>query len=186
MNENKDKVKLTVAVRLIDVVIGGLIALICFAIVSFIENKILMWGMIAWVIVVAIVVYAIYVLNKERKNEVIIERGITKIALLNEENIPIKEWNLAGQVSVVIGKSTLEEEVYIDLNDSIYSPLIDDNHAVLNYAEGNWYVEDLSYDKGVAIQKSEDHEKYNIVKGSPCTIKKGDIIYISKVKLLLE
>ena len=111
---------------------------------------------------------------------------IIRVELINEENKTIEEWSLMGQVSVVIGKSTKDEQVYIDLSKSIYSPSIEDNHAVLNYAEGNWYVEDLSYDNEVMIQKVEDNEKYNIVKGSPCTLAKGDIIYISKVKLLLS
>ena len=183
--KSDNKTKLRVGVRIIDMLIGAAISLICFTLLTFIDNLYVRYGLIAWVIRVGVTGYLIYVLKEERRKERIEEAGISKIVLINEDNKPIKEWNLLGEVSVVIGKSTKDEEVYIDLNDSIYSPLIDDNHAVLNYASGNWYVEDISLDKGVAIRKAEDNEKYNIVKGSPCTLKKGDIIYISKVKLQL-
>lgn len=186
MKGDKNKTKLRVAIRIIDMIVGAAIALICFTALTFISNVYVRFGIIGWVILISIVSYVIYVLNEERKKEKISKQGITKVSLLNEENKVIDEWSLIGQVSVVIGKSTFEEKVYIDLNNSVYSPLIDDNHAVLNYAEGNWYVEDISSDKVVAIKKAEDNRKYNVVKGSPCTIKRGDIIYISKVKLLLD
>lgn len=172
MEENNNKVNLKVGVRIIDMVIGATIALASFAVFSFIENKYIMWVLIIWIIAVSSVGYILYILSNERRKIKITERGISKVVLLNEENISIKEWSLVDKVSVLIGKTTFEEVVDIDLNDSIYSPLIDNNHAVLNYAEGSWFIEDLSYDKGVAIEKAEDNEKYNIVKGSPCTVKK--------------
>lgn len=166
--------------------VGACISLICFTILTFIPNEFVQFAIIAWVVLIGVVGYIIYCLNVERKSIKVIEKGITKVLLLNEENKTINEWDILGKISVVIGKGTKLQPVDIDLNNSIYSPLIDDTHAVLNYAEGSWYVEDLSIDKGVSIQKVENNERYNIVKGSPCTLQKGDIIYISKVKLLLQ
>lgn len=186
MISDKNKTNLKVAVRIIDMIVGAAIALICFTALTFIENVYIRFGIIVWVILISVVSYVLYILNEERKKEKISKQGITKVTLLNEENKAIQEWSLIGQVSVVIGKGTFNDKVFIDLNESVYSPLIDNNHAVLNYAQGNWYVEDISSDKVVAIKKAEDDNKYNVVKGSPCTIKRGDIIYISKVKLLLD
>ena len=180
------KRKYRVSVRVIDMLLGASIALICFTLFTFVENLYIRFGIIAWIIIISVVTFILYCLYEDRKNSMIDDTKIIKVELINEENKTIEEWSLMGQVSVVIGKSKKDEQVYIDLSKSIYSPSIEDNHAVLNYAEGNWYVEDLSYDNEVMIQKVEDNEKYNIVKGSPCTLTKGDIIYISKVKLLLS
>lgn len=180
------KRKYRVSVRVIDMLLGASISLICFTLFTFVENLYIRFGIIAWIVVISIVSFTLYCLYVDRKNSMIDDTKITKVKLINEENKTIDEWSLVGQVSVVIGKSTKEEQVYIDLEKSIYSPSIENNHAVLNYAEGNWYIEDLSIDNEVMIQKVQDKEKYNIVKGSPCTLTKGDIIYISKVKLLLD
>ena len=114
------------------------------------------------------------------------ESNINSIELVNEENEIIKRWDIKDKISFIIAKNTIDNNVLVDLNTSIYSKLIEDNHAVLNYAAGNWYIEDLSRESEVCIQKIEDSKKYKIVKDTPCIVKKGDIIFIAKVKLLLK
>lgn len=188
MNKNgidDGKRKYRVSVRVIDMLLGAFISLVCYTLFTFVENLYIRFGIILWIIIIAIISFILYCLYEDRKISMIDNTIISKVQLINEDEKMIEEWDLTGKVSVVIGRNTSEEKVDIDLSKSIYSTAIDINHAVLNYAEGNWFVEDLSYDNEVIIQKLEDNKKYNIVKGSPCTLNKGDIIYISKVKLLL-
>lgn len=185
-NNKTDKHKLIMSMHLIDVFIGAIITLICVLAYVSIRNIYIRVGIIVFCIIIGIICFILIYRNLNKQNTVVNESSISRIELVNEENEIIREWDLIGQVSIIIGKSTKEEKVFIDLNNSIYSPLIDNNHALLNYAGGKWYVEDISHDQGIVIQKSEESQRYRTVKGSPCTVKKGDIIYISKVKLLLN
>lgn len=41
-------------------------------------------------------------------------------------------------------------------------------HAVLNFFNGAWYIEDISSKNGVSIRKS-DGKKYKISYGKPCS-----------------
>ena len=190
LNQNNssknDKSKLIMSMHLIDVFIGAIITLICVLAYVSIKNIYVRITIISLCVIIGIICFVLIYRNLNKPNIIVNESKISRIELVNEENEIIREWDLIGQVSIVIGKSTKEEKVFIDLNNSIYSPLIDNNHALLNYAGGKWYVEDISHDQGIVIQRAEEEVKYRIVKGSPCTVKKGDIIYISKVKLLLN
>ena len=87
---------------------------------------------------------------------------------------------------MVIGTGSIENKVDIDLSQSIYSNLIEYEHAVLNYAGEGWYIEDLSSSNGVSIEKKEDNTLYKVAKYSPCIIKKEDVLFIGKTKLLLR
>ena len=111
---------------------------------------------------------------------------INSIALVNEDNEVIKEWNASKRTGILIGKSTTQKTVDIDLSQSIYSDFTEEKHAVLNFAAGNWYVEDICVDIGVSIKKIEDGKQYRLVSGSPCRVIKGDILFIGKIKLLLR
>lgn len=178
--------KLLVSLQLINVFIGIIIALICVVAYITIES-IYIRGII---IVIAISVGTICFINlykKLNKEEILQdESNIRKILLINEDNEIIRTWDLGEKVSFLIGKNEKDNDVYIDLSCSIYSRFVENNHAVLNYAAGKWYIEDLSEESRISIQKSEDDTKYRIVKDAPCEIKRGDILFISKVKLLLK
>ena len=113
-------------------------------------------------------------------------QDITEILLLNEYDEPIKAWNLEDCVSLLIGRENPDTNVDIDLEESEYSALIDYNHAVLNYACGNWFVEDLYSENGVRVQTKEDGQCYKLAKDRPCKLSKGDIILIANTKLLMR
>ena len=51
------------------------------------------------------------------------------------------------KISLVIGKDIRENHVDVNLNQSPYAAMIDIEHAVLNYAGGSWYIEDLGSKK---------------------------------------
>ena len=161
---NNYKNKLMLSIQLINVFIGILLTLIFTIIYINIESKELKITLLSLLVIFGIIIFTYLYIIMHKRN--------------------IKD--IADKVSFLIGKSNRENDVLIDLNSSIYSQFIEDNHAVLNYASGKWYIEDLSVESRVCIEKNEDGKKYRVVKNTPCTVKKGDIIFISKVKLLLK
>jgi hypothetical protein len=119
-------------------------------------------------------------LNLEKKPR---SNAIKELALLSEERKAIKTWYIYGMTSAIIGKSTIKSHADIDLRDTAFSSLIDPEHAVLNYAEGNWYLEDNDSRNGISIEKNGDSRRYYISKREPVIIELGDIIYIANTRL---
>lgn len=114
-----------------------------------------------------------------------LKNQIMELALLNEENIPIAFWEMYGKPSMVIGLDVGENKVDVNLLNTTYASTIDVEHAVLNYANDKWYIEDLGTKNGTSIVK-KDKKKYALTIGKPCLVEKGDIIYISLTKLQLR
>lgn len=112
--------------------------------------------------------------------------AIRQLLLLNEEDKPVASWELSGKTSVVIGKDLRENQVDVDLNRSVYASMIDVEHAVLNYAGGDWYVEDLDSRNGVVLQKKTDGRKYKLSADQPCKVDLGDIVILGLTKLELH
>lgn len=110
----------------------------------------------------------------------------TRLELLSEEGTVVYTWELYQKVSAVIGRDSKENMVDIDLGRSDYASMVDIHHAVLNYAEGSWYVEDLGSHNGVAVQKLTDGRKYRISPGCPCKLQTGDIIVVGMSRLRLN
>lgn len=183
--ESNQKSKLMLSIQLINVFIGIIITIIFGIIYINIESKENRIGFLS-LLVIAGVISLVYLYTSMHKENIEDSDIIGTIELINEDNEVVKKWIVKDKISFLIGKNNKENDVFVDLNSSIYSSLIEDNHAVLNYAVGKWYIEDLSVDSRVCIQKIEDGKKYRVVKNTPCSVKKGDIIFISKVKLLLK
>ena len=55
-----------------------------------------------------------------------------RLILLDEEDQPVKSWDIAGRISILIGKSGGEDDVDVDLEDCAFSAFIDYEHAALN------------------------------------------------------
>lgn len=111
--------------------------------------------------------------------------GIRELILLDENEKPIKAWDLAGKVSFLIGRDNLDEPVDVDLEECEYSALIDYQHAVLNYCMDSWFIEDLNSQNGIRIRKVDDGVCYKVMKNRPCRLMPGDMIYIANTKLLI-
>ena len=109
---------------------------------------------------------------------------VQRLVLLDEQDKPIKSWELQGKISLIIGKAGQNEELDIDLSDCEYSSFIDFQHAVLNFCLDQWYVEDLGSQNGVKVKKVEDGECYRVIH-RPCKVTAGDILYIANTRLLL-
>ena len=135
-------------------------------------------------------VWAAYALYKGRgeveEDTTPIERHITGIELLSDTGEKIAFWDLYQRVSAVIGKDLRENHVDIDLSKSEYCSTVDLHHAVLNFAGGNWYVEDLGSRNGVTVQKVVDGRKYKLDRNQPCRLEYGDILLIGLCKLKLR
>ena len=113
------------------------------------------------------------------------DEEIRELILLYENEKPVKAWDLAGKVSLLIGRDNPEEPVDVDLGECEYAALIDERHAVLNYCMDAWYVEDLNSKNGIRIKKVDDGICYKVMKSRPCRLLPGDMILIANTKLLI-
>ena len=112
------------------------------------------------------------------------EETPTELILLNEEDDRVASWNIYGKNGIVIGRDTGENQVNVNLDQTVYASMIDIEHAVLNYSGNHWYIEDISSQNGVSVQK-RDGKKYKIAYGKPCRLERGDIIHIGLTRLRL-
>ena len=105
--------------------------------------------------------------------------------LISEDGRGIKSWNTKGKVSLLVGRNTKNNEVDIDLSNVEYSELISRQHAVLNYAEGAWYIEDIGSSYGTGLKKvNEERFKLDIERLYELSL--GDIIYIANTKIMVK
>jgi pSer/pThr/pTyr-binding forkhead associated (FHA) protein len=111
--------------------------------------------------------------------------GVRELILLDENEKPVKAWNLAGRVSLLIGRDNPQEPVDVDLEECEYSALIDEQHAVLNYCMDAWYVEDLNSMNGIRVRKISDGLCYRVSRNRPCRLESGDMLFIANTKLLI-
>lgn len=109
--------------------------------------------------------------------------GIQELLLLDEEGNEISAWHIGGKTSLLIGRDEHKENVDINLQNTEYGGMVDRQHAVLNYAAGQWYIEDLGSRNGVRIQDAKDGKLYQVSKEHPCRINAGDIIFIGNTRL---
>lgn len=120
---------------------------------------------------------------RRRDRERRLSRGkIHVLALLDEEDRIISEWNIGGKISVLIGRDSAREDVDINLSNTAFGGMVDRQHAVLNYTAGQWYIEDLDSANGIRIQK-KDGRLYEVSKTQPCLVEQEDILYIGLTKL---
>ncbi|OXM85388.1 FHA domain-containing protein [Paenibacillus rigui] len=113
--------------------------------------------------------------------------AISKLALLNEDGQRVKEWFIQGETSLLIGKSASDNEADIDLSEAEYASLISKQHAVLNFASGVWYLEDLDSRNGVGLKKQGAGGPKQVLENeTPHKVESGDIIYIANTRLLVK
>lgn len=120
------------------------------------------------------------------KNKVTSEGIPTELVLLSEEESVLMVWELYGKIALVIGREQKENQVDIDLSNSPYAAMVEGEHAVLNFADGNWYVEDLSSENGIRIRKSQDGSIYKLSGTHPCLVEMGDQILVGSNRLLMR
>lgn len=110
---------------------------------------------------------------------------VTQLFLLNEEGGRIRAWNLEGETGMSIGKGMgghNENDVDIDLSGSPNAATVAGFHAVLNYAGGSWFVENLG-PQGSALLRRGGRE-YRLAAGEPLQLRQEDILQLGLCRLL--
>ncbi|MBP2629576.1 MAG: hypothetical protein H6Q70_204 [Firmicutes bacterium] len=112
--------------------------------------------------------------------------NISTILMLNDNGNVIKQWDIQGKVSLLIGKNKKNKDVDIDLSESMYDALIYDEHALLNFAANNWYLEGLHVPSSVSLKKNGGQMRYRLTGNRPCKVAVGDMIYIANTRLMIK
>ena len=103
--------------------------------------------------------------------------SISTLVLLGEDDRPIRIWDLTGKVGLLIGKSSDDYQVDIDLSDTDYNTYIDPEHAVLNFQETGWWIQDTSSRNGVSILRKGKELKLGTY--APAKLEPGDVICVA-------
>jgi pSer/pThr/pTyr-binding forkhead associated (FHA) protein len=75
--------------------------------------------------------------------------------------------------------------VDIDLSNAQYSELISRQHAVLNYADGAWFIEDIGSSYGTGLKRvNEEKSKLDVERLYELNL--GDIIFIANTKIMVK
>ena len=110
----------------------------------------------------------------------------SKVVLLNEEGTPLMEWSLTSQTSLIIGKSTDKEPVDIDLSGSAVAVMISKQHAVLNYTDKGWFIDDIDSKNGTRVKKASQNAIMDVKLVGAIEVERGDIIYIASTMLQIQ
>ncbi len=159
---------------------------VCIYFLYFINKDIEIRAVGTAVIILLLILWFYYERRSTQKQNVLYQSNIKKFVLITRDGEKEKEWYCEGVNSFLIGKSTIDYEVDIDLADTYYAEYISPNHAVLNYAEGYWYIEDLNSKNGVGIKKRGEEYALRLKPMTSYKIDEGDMIYISKAKLFVR
>lgn len=114
------------------------------------------------------------------------KKKATKVVLINEEGRPLMDWSLERKTSLIIGKSAEGEQVDIDLTDSAVAQMISKQHAVLNYTEKGWYVDDIDSKNGTRVKKLMQNSIMDVKLVGAIEVEPGDIIYIASTMLQIQ
>lgn len=121
-----------------------------------------------------------------QKKESPTSNKINSVALIGEQGNVLLEWPLAGKTSLVIGKGTQKEPVDIDLTETAMGQLVSKQHAVLNYTDNGWYVDDIDSKNGTRVKKRNQSALLDVKLVGAVEVEAGDIIYISNTMLQLR
>lgn len=123
---------------------------------------------------------------RNRKGRSRNDREISKIVLLDDDGERVKEWLIQGEISILIGRNSEQGEVDIDLQDCEYALLVSPEHAVLNCADGQWYIEDVESYSGTGIRKAGRSDANRLIAEEPVRVGAGDMIFIANTRLLVK
>ncbi len=179
--------------RLVDIMACSFSAAIVILSCCYVEQETARRALIIAAGILFCIFCVLAVLDKDRKGRPRRQRGrrryagggIQVLALLDEEDEVVAEWNIAGKTSLLIGRDTRREDVDINLANTAFGGMVDRQHAVLNYTAGQWYIEDLDSANGIRIQKP-DGRIYEVSRTQPCQVEKGDVLFIGLTRLAAQ
>lgn len=114
------------------------------------------------------------------------KKPVRELVLINEEGDVLFTWDIRGKTSLVIGKSTQKEPVDIDLSMSAMSQMISKQHAVLNYTNDGWCIDDIDSKNGTRVRKLSQNAIMDVKLVGSVQLAAGDIIYIASTMLQLR
>ena len=114
------------------------------------------------------------------------KKPVRELVLINEEGDVLFTWDIRGKTSLVIGKSTQKEPVDIDLSMSAMSQMISKQHAVLNYTNDGWCIDDIDSKNGTRVRKLSQNAIMDVKLVGSVHLAAGDIIYIASTMLQLR
>ncbi|MCL2837436.1 MAG: FHA domain-containing protein [Defluviitaleaceae bacterium] len=136
------------------------------------------WAVVIILPALALAAYEIVCWSKPAKILKKRDPLISTLVLLGEDDRPIRVWDLTGKVGLLIGKSSEDYQVDIDLSETDYHTYIDPEHALLNYQESGWWLQDTSSRNGVSIIRKGKE----LMPGryAPAKLEPGDVICIAQ------
>lgn len=72
------------------------------------------------------------------------------------------------------------------MNDSAFAQMISKQHAVLNYTDGGWYIDDIDSKNGTRVKKLNQNAILDLKLVGAVEVSVGDIIYIANTMLQLR
>ena len=114
------------------------------------------------------------------------KKPVRELVLINEEGDVLFTWDIRGKTSLVIGKSTQKEPVDIDLSMSAMRQMISKQHAVLNYTNDGWCIDDIDSKNGTRVRKLSQNAIMDVKLVGSVQLAAGDIIYIASTMLQLR
>lgn len=114
------------------------------------------------------------------------KKPVRELVLINEEGDVLFTWDIRGKTSLVIGKGTQKEPVDIDLSMSAMSQMISKQHAVLNYTNDGWCIDDIDSKNGTRVRKLSQNAIMDVKLVGSVQLAAGDIIYIASTMLQLR
>jgi pSer/pThr/pTyr-binding forkhead associated (FHA) protein len=128
--------------------------------------------------VITLIVYESVCHRKPAKVTVKRNPPISTLTLLGEDGRPVRIWDMTGKVGFLIGKSSEDYQVDIDLSASDYHTYIDPEHATLNYTDSGWWLQDTSSRNGVSIIRQGN--ELTPGRHAPAKLEAGDVICIAR------
>jgi hypothetical protein len=128
-----------------------------------------------------VIKFTVFVKKQEPKYD-----GIKTLILKDDEGRNVKAWSLEAKTALLIGKKTRDNEVDLDLSDTDYATLVSKEHAVLNFSDQCWYIEDLGSTNGSGVHRPRNNAKVKLEMGQPFKLCSGDVIYIANLKILVK
>lgn len=117
--------------------------------------------------------------NNDRKK-------VTSLVLLSEQGGVLLEWSLQNKTALIIGRNNGKEMVDVDLSGSAVADMISKQHAVLNYTDNGWYVDDIDSKNGTRVKKKYQSALLDVKLVGAVEVEPGDIIYIANAMLQIR
>lgn len=131
-----------------------------------------------WVIVLSLLGFKIH--------EIVKKHVRLKARVLDDSGRVREEYDLHNQKELLIGISTPANLVNIDFAGSQYAKTIEEDHAAFCRFGRDWYLFSRAKNGMVGLKRSGDDTVYKLRPDIPYQIRRGDIVFISYEKILIE